>query len=1136
MTVQFLPWVRRGLAAELDTLDEGQTLPIRARFPVTVTVNASDARADIAAYGPSDVTGLDVSVISRTAPSRYATNVAPDEFASVEFDVADLPWMFTPASAGSTQRLRPWMVLVVIERAPGVHIGHDGSRPLPTLRIEDPAVPADELPDLAESWAWAHTQVLTESAADGVVDNLTHHAERTLSRLFCPRRLRPGTDYYAALVPAFDAGVDAGLGLEADPAATTLAPAWDAGAIGDRITLPVYYHWEFTTGPAGDFESLARQLRPMAVPDTVGQSPMYVGAAHPALPPLGADGGGILQMEGALRAPVSGSGTGLDARHTAYVEALVGLVNDGVAAAGVGAASDVEAVAPPIYGQWHADQHRIPARTGRPRWLRTLNADPRHRVAAGLGAEVVRANQEDYVDAAWRQVGDVMAANRLLELARAMLAVAERVHTRHIASVSDVGLLALAERATARLLIDGVTLDHRLARSASLDGVVSRSFRRMASPVSRPMRGGARVAGVLDPVGRVSVDGARGAITGDDRPTVSGIPDGIASSSLPDLVAGLDLPAAVQTTVRDLSRQVTRLGRNLAPQPPLRARPDLARTGVITDAHIDAARSLAGTSASLVTAIEQIRSLTPARPGASVLGGVAIDGALVPVLSGPDGRLSLRIRNREIRLSTAVAADVATRDGGARSGTIGSAAAARVFGGRQVIDNRRVARGGQDRGGGTIDSRRVGGTIGSRGVGGVGSVGGVGPTMSSAVVAAVSDAVDVAELLRTDGIDRDAIVRALPRNADGHIGVTTPPPVLDTAITASLIDSFARFARPVATIESLLATLPVKTPFDLTSGRNEILAAMQPRPVVERRLAARIGGAWTDRPLERLGVFQPEPIAPIMVGPVLDRPLYFDLARYDQHRFLPGAGQLPDNAITLLETNPAFVEAFMVGANHEFNRELLWRRYPTDRRSTAFRKFWDRIDGSDDITPVHTWPSAANLGSVSEGDADGSIVLLVRGQLLRRYPNTVVYAAAATADHRIDPAAEPKLPVFAGFLQPDIVFVGFDFDVDEARAGNGTMFVLQEQPTEPRFGFDVPVGATSTGTVPAAWSDLTWGHLGVDPGGFLSMAAFTGSPARPLAADVPSVQASWASHGGDLAAIAFQRPFRAATHSSEVLG
>ena len=57
--------------------------------------------------------------------------------------------------------------------------------------------------------------------------------------------------------------------------------------------------------------------------------------------------------------------------------------------------------------------------------------------------------------------------------------------------------------------------------------------------------------------------------------------------------------------------------------------------------------------------------------------------------------------------------------------------------------------------------------------------------------------------------------------------------------------------------------------------------------------------------------------------------------------FLPNIQLIATNSITLLETNQKFIEAYMVGLNHEFARELLWREYPTDQRGSYFRQFWD---------------------------------------------------------------------------------------------------------------------------------------------------------------------------------------------------
>ena len=44
--------------------------------------------------------------------------------------------------------------------------------------------------------------------------------------------------------------------------------------------------------------------------------------------------------------------------------------------------------------------------------------------------------------------------------------------------------------------------------------------------------------------------------------------------------------------------------------------------------------------------------------------------------------------------------------------------------------------------------------------------------------------------------------------------------------------------------------------------------------------------------------------------------------------FLPGVGVLPNDFIMAVKTNPRFVEALMLGANHEMGRELLWQGFP----------------------------------------------------------------------------------------------------------------------------------------------------------------------------------------------------------------
>ena len=177
-----------------------------------------------------------------------------------------------------------------------------------------------------------------------------------------------------------------------------------------------------------------------------------------------------------------------------------------------------------------------------------------------------------------------------------------------------------------------------------------------------------------------------------------------------------------------------------------------------------------------------------------------------------------------------------------------------------------------------------------------------------------------------------------------------------------------------------------------------LLAATDPTTVVPRRLATMmsVGDVSLLTTLDdRLVVT--ETSDRVMAFPELPVPVYTLLARYDRDRFLPGVELIPPNAITLLETNPRFIEAFMIGMNHEMNRELLWREYPTDRRGSPLRHFWDWFDDLPDIEPLHTWPTANALGHNTRGGEGGQIVLLVRGDLLRRYPNAVVLAGVPPA-------------------------------------------------------------------------------------------------------------------------------------------
>ena len=272
----FLPWVQGGIARSITAPDDpGVALTARVRLPVSVRVDgAGDVPATVRLHGPGDVTGLGPGQIVRCDPPAGTTRYEAGYMPQVQFARADLPWLFTPAAPGSAKsRLRPWLVLVAVRRQDGVRLAPNPGGPLPALEIAAPAVPAAELPDLEQSWAWAHAQIAGLGVGARPVDVLTSDPGRACSRLICPRHLEPDTAYLACVVPAFKAGVKAGLGeLVTAEDEGKLEPAWPA-APPNRVRLPVYHAWEFATGPAGSFETLVRRLHPSPLDAAAARTP-----------------------------------------------------------------------------------------------------------------------------------------------------------------------------------------------------------------------------------------------------------------------------------------------------------------------------------------------------------------------------------------------------------------------------------------------------------------------------------------------------------------------------------------------------------------------------------------------------------------------------------------------------------------------------------------------------------------------------------------------------------------------------------------------------------------------------------------------------------------------------------------------
>ena len=275
-------------------------------LPVGLLVNDRRARrrGRCASTARATSSGSIRAAVLRTDPLARTADFEPNYLACIEFDNPDFPWLFTPAAAGVNGRLRPWLVLVVLRQSDELTLR--SSRDLPLPQVDAPAGRAAR-PD----------RVVGVGARAGRADGRDRSRSRTCSPRSPtrtsrgssrPRRLEAETSYLACVVPAFDAGRKAGLGEEVTAAdEDELAPAWDGSK--PVVTLPVYYHWEFATGSGGDFETLARRLRPQPVAANVGRRPLRVGTQ-----PFGLPDGGVLAARGRARRAGAVHAPGADGR------------------------------------------------------------------------------------------------------------------------------------------------------------------------------------------------------------------------------------------------------------------------------------------------------------------------------------------------------------------------------------------------------------------------------------------------------------------------------------------------------------------------------------------------------------------------------------------------------------------------------------------------------------------------------------------------------------------------------------------------------------------------------------------------------------------------------------------------------
>jgi hypothetical protein len=1133
----FLPWLRQGLTNNIREVDHDNAVILRASVQISLAVAATNVDGStkddippiekpVELYGPGDIVGIDSKAIVKTEPRNWITNFEPNYLPYIDFYEEDFPWRYTPAKAEG-DFLRPWITLVVLKEDEFSDGANMKDKPLPFFKLKDGKKTADIFPTPNELHAWAHVHVNTDlssgaepnaAVAGSVTGNLTNllngDPDQAYSRIICPRKLEPNIGYYAFLIPTFESGRLAGLGLPFPTDAVTkkiILPATKCGWEDEaNIEFPFYHKWYFKTGNVGDFEYLVNLLQPKAADKRVGVRDMDV--MHPGsnLPKIEDDLGGILKLGGALRVPLIKPTDDTPKAEKDYYDAVlkyeqwdepyphkfteamarrinlaidyvdatkdIGTVNSAAAVPQIddsngGKINDPDPViTSPLYGRWHAIQNRLLYNnTGNylpnnKNWIHELNLDPRFRVAAGFGTKVIQKKQEEYMQASWEQVGKIIEANNKLRTAQLAKEVTESYYQKHLLSLMTEKAFVFTAPVQKRIIYHGLTVHEHIQESIVPPVMLSGAFRSITRPRGAMMK-------------RLSFK------------------ENIHSNNIIERVNEGEV--------------------------------------VIVPPKTDPAGA--------INLSDIVNSITPAD----------VPGYISEILRE---RYWMKYIPLFILLLLLILLFIYfSITGMILLAIIGSGLIWLYY----KLNN-----------------------------------------YTRAIQA--TEEIDQAGAISQDSQKPEAVDH-LPKSPNFTISEPRSGFVANSGNTDSVeAKNFKKALKDVYTLVNIRFAEPERKKLNLAAITESIINSLDPARTFPKRIfgTIQLPGRIKDNMVEQF--------TPVLVYPIIDAPMYKPLADISSELFLPNINFIEQNSITILENNQKFIESYMVGINHEMSRELLWREYPTDQRGTYFRQFWDVTsslppqpvpddikESLRDIPPIHKWHKTATTDNPIRNElgqhnqrvltsGKTQLVLVVRGELLKKYPTAVVYTQKAEwgkinevrnilAERELIemignendslPANKIKMPLFEAKIEPDIYFFGFDLSATEALGTQsptslsddpGWFFVIKERPGEPRFGLDIEKATNEEGEVRIFnWNDYSWKDMLTAEGACIRL---TGDQASPTfssnnfnppefgndgenAASKDDIQASIKpnSNAAELAYILYQVPVLVAVHASRML-
>lgn len=500
--IHLLSYLRKGLGQYIDGKNTKDGRPI-----IDLTVNmegnkvstesnpkeeALTEKTQILMVGPADVKQVNPGIISQIYPpaintERFNSNFMP----YMEFFEGDFPWRYTPLPAKDDGNCTPWLVLVAVTEDEYKLVTEEGKKKVEFILTDDRYInevfPSKKL-TLHDKLA--HVQLEQDDDEDGI------------SRLLCGSKIDPGKRITVFLLPAFETGRRSGLGMDyKDIPLDTLS--WE----GNAKEFPVYYHWSYNTESIKkDFEDFANKLdmQPESAYNDL-KANLTVDIAESGLANDGLDVYRDRKEECVIDVPAAlklALGNQKDAREepNEYKESLKkelelnSVFYENVE--GELPTNEDPWVVPPVYGARHLlsekkdlDGNGVVAE---------VNLKLKHRIAAGMGASVVKENQEYFVHRAWQKVEKINQLNQELREYIQMQEVEQKAEIRLAKETKSILQLwdKPLSRRRIRLLVSDALPRTLHASKLTRKRISTQNVRSVASNNWQPADDGKRIIGI----------------------------------------------------------------------------------------------------------------------------------------------------------------------------------------------------------------------------------------------------------------------------------------------------------------------------------------------------------------------------------------------------------------------------------------------------------------------------------------------------------------------------------------------------------------------------------------------------------------------------------------------------------------